>query len=192
VNTEYSYEPYGKPTTTGSSTTNPFAFTGLVWDGESGLYDNRFRQLNPTIARFGSEDRIDVLGGWNLYGYAGNSPSVLTDGLGLDPAFNVPPWLVDTLNWVAFGLGIASFFYPPLAPLATGVSWLSAGLVCANGQGDCTTSLVYAAASTAFVGIGLLPAIARGGIATFIARVAGGWGLVNLEAQSVGAWNPPK
>jgi RHS repeat-associated protein len=85
VNTEYSYEPYGKPTTTGSSTTNPFAFTGLVWDGESGLYDNRARQLNPTIARFGSEDPIDANGGRNLYAYAGSSPTSLADASGLDP-----------------------------------------------------------------------------------------------------------
>jgi RHS repeat-associated protein len=85
VNTEYTYEPYGKPTTTGSSTTNPFAFTGLVWDSGSGLYDNRYRQLNPSIARFGSEDPIDIQGGWNLYQYAGSAPSVSSDVLGLDP-----------------------------------------------------------------------------------------------------------
>jgi RHS repeat-associated protein len=85
VNTEYSYEPYGKPTTTGSATTNPFAFTGLAWDGASGLYDNRFRQLNPSIARFGSEDPIDFTGGFNLYSYAGDQPTVLADLVGLDP-----------------------------------------------------------------------------------------------------------
>ena len=51
VNTEYTYEPYGKPTTTGTATTNPFAFAGLVWDGGSGLYDNRFRQLNQRLER---------------------------------------------------------------------------------------------------------------------------------------------
>jgi RHS repeat-associated protein len=86
VNTEYTYEPYGKPTTTGSATTNPFAFTGLVWDSGSGMYDNRFRQLNPAIARFGSEDPIDVRGGWNLYGYSEASPTMLRDSMGLDPS----------------------------------------------------------------------------------------------------------
>jgi RHS repeat-associated protein len=84
VQTSYTYEPYGKPTPTGAdATNNPFQFTGREWDGATGLQFNRARYYNPTWGRFVSEDPIGLAGGANLYGYAGNAPTVFTDPMGL-------------------------------------------------------------------------------------------------------------
>jgi RHS repeat-associated protein len=74
IQTEYTYEPFGKTTVTGSSNTNSFQFTGREND-EIGLYYYRARYYNPTLQRFISEDPIDSLSAdLNLYAYASNDP----------------------------------------------------------------------------------------------------------------------
>ena len=57
VQTENTYEPFGKTTVTGSSNTSPFQYTGRENDG-TGLYYYRARYHNPIIQRFISEDPI--------------------------------------------------------------------------------------------------------------------------------------
>jgi RHS repeat-associated protein len=60
-----------------------FAFAGREWDGESVLYYNRARWLDPRISRFLSEDSIGFEGGdTNLYRYAANNPLSFTDPSG--------------------------------------------------------------------------------------------------------------
>ena len=56
--TTYSYDPFGKTTTTGSST-NSFQFTGRENDG-AGLYYYRARYYSPELERFISEDPISI------------------------------------------------------------------------------------------------------------------------------------
>jgi RHS repeat-associated protein len=139
VNTEYTYEPYGKPTTTGSATTNPFAFTGLVWDPGSGLYDNRHRQLNPSIAQFAAEDPIDILGGWNLYRYAQASPTSRTDPLGLSDCIPEPGYH-DTnasLGYVDLGLIKDSCGFHPYAGVGYGYGFSQ---TYSNGTPSCISS----------------------------------------------------
>jgi RHS repeat-associated protein len=148
VNTEYSYEPYGKPTTTGSATTNPFAFTGLVWDGESGLYDNRFRQLNPSIARFGSEDPIEIWGGKNLYQYGAGAPTIHADLLGLEP--------------MGVGLIRASAILSAFSIVLAGVPVLGGTLAIA-GAVLAGYSLIQAWGTPAFIPTALDAAISIGG-----------------------------
>jgi len=83
VQTEYTYEPFGKTTATGSSNTNPFQFTGRENDA-TGLYYYRARYYHPQLQRFISEDPIEFFGGdFNLYGYVGNSPIDTVDPWGL-------------------------------------------------------------------------------------------------------------
>jgi RHS repeat-associated protein len=81
VQTEYSYEPFGKTTPTGTASSNPFQFTGRERDG-TGLYYLRARYYQLTFQRFISEDPMP---GSNLYTYAYNNPCSVTDPLGLDP-----------------------------------------------------------------------------------------------------------
>ena len=55
VQTEYTYEPFGRTTVTGVSSSNPFQYTGRENDG-TGLYYYRARYYYPLLQRFVSED----------------------------------------------------------------------------------------------------------------------------------------
>lgn len=55
VQTEYTYEPFGKTTIAGASNTNPYQYTGRENDG-TGLYYYRARYYHPALQRFISED----------------------------------------------------------------------------------------------------------------------------------------
>jgi RHS repeat-associated protein len=86
VTTSYTYEPFGRTTVSGTSSTNPFAFTGREEDstGALSLYHYRARYYSPALQRFLTEDPVGFAGGdANLYGYVGNAPTVATDQLGL-------------------------------------------------------------------------------------------------------------
>jgi RHS repeat-associated protein len=91
VQTEYTYEPFGKATTTGSSSTNSFAYTGREVDG-TGLYYYRARYYHPGAQRFVAEDPLGFAGGdVNLSAYVSNNAPNLTDPLGLQSAAKLPP-----------------------------------------------------------------------------------------------------
>src|SRR5207253_4169113 len=84
VQTSYSFEPFGNTSTSGSATTNSFAYTGRELDAGN-LYFYRARYYNPSLQRFISEDPIGFAGGdVNLYDYAAESPENLRDPSGLD------------------------------------------------------------------------------------------------------------
>ena len=55
IQTQYTYEPYGKATVTGQSSTNPFQFTRRENDS-TGLFYYRARYTSPNLERFISED----------------------------------------------------------------------------------------------------------------------------------------
>ncbi|MGH7966569.1 MAG: polymorphic toxin type 28 domain-containing protein, partial [Candidatus Binatia bacterium] len=89
VQTEYTYEPFGRTTVTGAASSNSQQFTGRENDGLTGLYYYRARYYHPVLQRFISEDPIGFAGGdVNLYAYTFNSPTNLRDPNGL---------IVDTL-----------------------------------------------------------------------------------------------
>ena len=109
--TAYTYEPFGKATTTGTSG-NAFQFTGRESDG-LGLAYYRARYYSSTRHRFMSEDplRLDA-GDVNFYTYVFNNPARLTDPFGLAPPL-MPPnldvcdaiqkaqqWGSDRNNWI--------------------------------------------------------------------------------------------
>jgi RHS repeat-associated protein len=74
VQTQYSYEPFGKTTASGAANTSTFQYTDRENDG-TGLYYFRARCYNPTLQRFISEDPIGLKGGdANFYVYTGDSP----------------------------------------------------------------------------------------------------------------------
>ena len=65
-------------------------FPGQYWDSESGLFYNRHRYYDPTLARFIQPDPLGVGGGWDLYAYP-LDPIMGTDPLGLGTRYNIPP-----------------------------------------------------------------------------------------------------
>jgi RHS repeat-associated protein len=82
VQTEYTYEPFGRTSVLGPNT-NPFQFASREND-KTGLYYLRARYYEPTLHRFLAEDPIGFLGGdANLYSYVGNSPLNRVDPYGL-------------------------------------------------------------------------------------------------------------
>jgi RHS repeat-associated protein len=82
VQTQYSYEPYGKGTRIGATTTNSQSYTGREDDG-TGLYYFRRRYLAAQRGRFVSEDPIGLDGGPNVYAYAYDNPVAYVDPSGL-------------------------------------------------------------------------------------------------------------
>ena len=91
VQTQYTYEPFGRTTVTGASNGNPFQYTGRENDG-TGLYYYRARYYHPGLQRFISEDPIEFEGGdINLYAYVGNSSVDLTDPNGEAMTVPLPP-----------------------------------------------------------------------------------------------------
>jgi len=82
VQTQYTYEPFGKTSYTGTASTNSSQFTGRENDSSS-LYYYRARYYSPTLQRFIAEDPLDFSGGdVNLYSYVRNSPLTLSDPAG--------------------------------------------------------------------------------------------------------------
>jgi RHS repeat-associated protein len=81
LKTQYTYEPYGRTTSTGEVSSNPYQYTGRENDG-TGLYYYRARYYNPALQRFISSDPIGLSGGMNSYEYVGGNPLSFTDPSG--------------------------------------------------------------------------------------------------------------
>ena len=92
LQTQYTFEPFGNTTVSGSATTNSFAYTGRELDG-TGLDFFRARYYGPTLQRFISEDPGGLFGGTNFYRYADDNPSSYTDPFGLDVTVTTYPGL---------------------------------------------------------------------------------------------------
>lgn len=112
VQTSYSFEPFGNTTTTGSATTNGFAYTGRELDS-TGLYYYRARYYNPSLQRFISEDPIGFRGGINNYVYAGNRPIGRSD----------PSGLLDVYIWNYQGSAVAWGHAALVLDDGTNISW---------------------------------------------------------------------
>ena len=80
--TQYTYEPFGKTTASGTSSNNS-QYAGRENDG-TGLYFNRARYYSPTLQRFLSEDPAGFSAGINFFAYVDNDPLNFTDPFGLD------------------------------------------------------------------------------------------------------------
>src|SRR5437667_10703929 len=58
-------------------------FGGYRYDGETGLYQVRYRYLHSKLGRWLNRDPIGEKGGVNLYGFVSNDPVQKSDRLGL-------------------------------------------------------------------------------------------------------------
>jgi RHS repeat-associated protein len=83
IQTQYTYQPFGTTSVSGTSTSNPYQFTGRESDASSLVY-YRMRYYQPNLQRFLSEDPLVFRSGMlNPYAYAGNNPVTNRDPLGL-------------------------------------------------------------------------------------------------------------
>ena len=86
VQTEYTYESFGRTTATGASNSNSYQYTGREKDGTD-LYYYRARYYHPELQRFSSEDPQEFHSGdINLFAYVFNSPTNVVDPSGLQAA----------------------------------------------------------------------------------------------------------
>jgi RHS repeat-associated protein len=94
ITKNYKYEPYGKVTTTGETSANPYQYTGRENDiaasgtNPTGLYFYRARYYDASAQRFISEDPIGLSGGLNVHRYSRNSPVRYLDPTGKAPKIN--------------------------------------------------------------------------------------------------------
>ena len=80
---EFTYDPFGSTTASGTPGNNSAQFTGRENDA-TGLYYYRARYYSPTLQRFISQDPIGFAGGdMNFYAYVANDPVNNTDASGL-------------------------------------------------------------------------------------------------------------
>jgi RHS repeat-associated protein len=56
---------------------------GQVYDQETGLFYNYYRDYDPATGRYGESDPIGLEGGINTYGYGDQNPASLVDPFGL-------------------------------------------------------------------------------------------------------------
>jgi RHS repeat-associated protein len=80
----YSFDSFGKQTSSSGSLVNPFQFTGRESDTETGLYYYRARYYDPQNGRFATEDPFRFFAGdVDFYSYVFQSPTNFTDPSGL-------------------------------------------------------------------------------------------------------------
>ncbi len=83
VAASYTYDSFGNLTASTGTVTNPYRYTAREFDTETGMYYYRARYYLQGVGRFASEDRIQFIGGIDLYTYVSNNPARLIDPLGL-------------------------------------------------------------------------------------------------------------
>ena len=126
LQTQYSYQPFGVTSITGSSG-NSFQFTGRENDG-TGLIYFRARHYHPILQRFISEDPVTFAGGdVNFYQYVLANPVNFVDPNGLEVQVcrrnkrgskSIEHPVVYLTNYhIGFGFGPASYWWAPVTPL---------------------------------------------------------------------------
>ncbi len=108
VETQYTYEPFGRTTSSGPASPNEIQFTGRENDS-TGLYYYRARYYSPDVGSFISEDPTRVDNGINSYAYADGDPVGRRDPLGLG---TICTWAGDT-PWLSWRGAAVRHYYGP-------------------------------------------------------------------------------
>ena len=109
IQAQYSYDPWGTPTSYTGTMTQPLRYAGYYYDEETGLYYLKSRYYSPATGRFTTKDgygyvRYEDPKTLNLYVYCGNNPVNFNDPTGSS-------WVTDAVeglvNWLDGLLGDA-------------------------------------------------------------------------------------
>ncbi|MFC5401677.1 RHS repeat domain-containing protein [Cohnella soli] len=171
----YDYDIWGNLAAKSETMSNPFKYTGEVYDDESGLYYLSARYYNPKLGRFINEDtfegQIDNPLTLNLYIYVGNNPLIMTDPTGHswfsrladaakavgNAAKGITIGVVESLGGKT-GYSNDSIYYK-LGKMAGDVAVMYAGAALVVGSGAATVlsggTLTAAAAVTASLGVAM-------------------------------------
>ena len=208
LQTQYSYEPYGKTTASGAASDNAVQYTGREND-QTGLYFYRARYYDPLRQRFVSEDPIGLEGGINPYVYVNNAPTMYVDPSGENPVIIAGAILGGlaggisayqqggSLGQVAFATGSGALAGGVIAATATSLVVATAarfaGGTIANllGQGlfkpdDCQfnyAGALGAGVNSAFVGGFRSLSTAAAGISSTSARIGAGIPFVGAQVS---------
>lgn len=155
------YSAFGQPAFSPVVASNPFAFTGRIYDRSTGLYDLRARFYDPTLGRFLQPDPEGHSGGINLYAYAENDPLFYTD-----PSGRVIPILALALIGGVIGAvaNVAATYVSTPSGQLTGNWWLgpAAQGFAAGSIGTIGGALV--ATGVGALGVGALGSAVAGGV----------------------------
>jgi RHS repeat-associated protein len=81
----YVWEPFGNSYSYTGTAGIDLRFPGQMFQAESGLHYNWFRQYDPTIGRYTQPDPLGLEAGIGRYAYVNNDPLQQTDQQGLAP-----------------------------------------------------------------------------------------------------------
>ncbi len=103
VSWQADYTPFGEVTVTVNTVEVNLRFPGQYHDRETGLHQNWHREYAPHLGRYTQSDPIGLLGGMNMFKYAGENPIRSVDHMGLHPAAMIPPWARRFIRGTASG-----------------------------------------------------------------------------------------
>ena len=170
----YTYGAYGQTLSHTGTATTPLRYTGQYQDDESGLYNLRARNYDPSTAQFLTRDPLEATT-HQPYGYAGNNPTNNTDPTGL--------WCLLGTNTdgschggTAYDNAVMRFDPAYLAVAGYANEWDAA-------EHGCSTLTIAKYAAQAVTGVALTAFAAIGGLATEGAAQSES-GLVNLATDA--------
>jgi RHS repeat-associated protein len=104
------YQPFGGTVAVTGSLTQDIRLPGQVFDAETGLHQNGFRDYHPALGRYLESDPIGLAGGANTYAYVGGNPMKGIDPLGLQDTYingNAYPLATNGLTSVSNCYGVS-------------------------------------------------------------------------------------